>query len=501
MTDQDQGKLVLAAARRGGGGPRLLPEQSAFFDLALRNEGQRAVTAPGLEGNLWTPVFRAYDASGKMVIQGTNHDADERAVGEMGEPEESAPERVTLASGEEQRTWADLWYFGAPLPPGRYAFEALHHASPPPAPGTPLVSNRVPFEVVEARVGAWALGYESAFRKASTLAWIAAPREGGAAELLVRLSGFSDHTTSQDGATSHGVVPEDARVAVSQVAPDASGNWLGWVAVAHGAQVELMQQNMTFPEWRSGPIALPIADALPVPRFPDRGHAVFLATGARDGHPALAGVIVRESAAAHTPWSVPLAARPDRSACAFSARGAVSLLLVTDDGQAARLSRLDVHESGAVTSAERVVRVTPHEVLAVAVDMRPGAPQAFVVLEADRTAHDRVALVRLPIAGPPPAASQLAALPGWPIAPQDAAAPRPLRARELSLEVAPNGAALIALVDDQGRLYGGRADGALSLLREGGTRRALHPHVGATHEHHAISCFTEQGTLFHAGGH
>jgi hypothetical protein len=276
---------------------------------------------------------------------------------------------------------------------------------------------------------------------------------------------------------SHGPVPPGARVAVSQLAPDGAGNWTGWVAVVAGGSVELVRHNMAHPLWRSGTAALPLRDPLAVPRFPDRGHAVFLATGAGPGGPALAGLVAPPGTPMGKVWSVPLRAQPTLSACAFMATGAISLLLVSQDGKETRLSRIDVDDSGKVTSPERVVRTTGRRVLAVTADVRAGSPLSFLILEADQ---NRLALGTIPLVGearfPEPTP-----LPGWPAVPA-----------EVDLEVAMNGTVLLAVIDAQGNLYGGTPSDGL----EPAGARVSQPRAVAIYKGVVYSGFTDKGYLF-----
>lgn len=239
---------------------------------------------------------------------------------------------------------------------------------------------------------------------------------------------------------------------------------------------------------------LPVSDALPVPRFPDRQHAVFLATGNGKDGTKLTGVVVREGERAPRPWGVPLSSRVTRSACLFGATGAISLLFASEEGRTTGFILLDVDETGKVTKDERVVRATPNEVLALTADMREGAPPAFLVLEADREKHDHLALVRLLLTGKSEVMN-LTPMPGWPVT-GEREERKPLRAAEVFLDVGPDGSAWAAMVDDQGNLYGGRLDRSLMLVREAKRAKGLFPHVAALRRSLTISCFTADGMIF-----
>ncbi|AUX43475.1 uncharacterized protein SOCE26_049240 [Sorangium cellulosum] len=486
-----EGAVVLQAARAGWS--RLIPEQSALFDVTLRNGAGAPRQVTSLNDNTWTPVVRAYDASGQLLAEGSPRDLQERLAGHMGEPTEAPPATVTLGPGEEQPLPVELWHFMNPLRPGRYALEVVHTADP--ASATPVSSGRVPFEVIPAGVEACALGYESAQRLSTVLAWIAVPSDTSAPELFARASG-STHAAPQSAGRSFGAVPPGAAIAVGAAPPDAMTTWLGWVAVAAGGQVELHQHSLGAPAWRSGPIPLPVAGAVPVPRFPDRGHAVFLATGLAGGRPALTGVSARPKAPPPAAWTVPLAALPRRSACAFAATGAIAVILVSDDGATTRVARVDVDESGAVVSPERVLRTSPNEVLAVTVDQRPGAPQVVLLLESNRTQPNRVALVRLPLAGGAAAVVPFAPARGWPSVVAEGGE-RALRAREVALEVDWDGRPQLALVDELGRLFAGPLDGSpLGMIRDAARGPARCPHAGALREQTTFAGFAADGSLF-----
>lgn len=488
--------VILHAAPRGGSA-RLFPEQAASFDLALQNHGAAPEEVTTLDGNMDTPLVRAFDAGGNRLFELGGSAMGERIAGNMGPLPPMPPRKASLEPGKEQTLWVNLWAYHEPLKLGAYGFEAIHHAR---ATGPVVVSNRVPFEIVRADVLGAALGYDSSVRMASTLAWIAAPHDKqGPPRLLARLSGFDNHASVQQGGTDLGEAAPDARPAVSQIPPDGKANWLGWIAITGPKSVELVRHNMTQQMWRSAPVALPITDAVAVPRFADRGHAVFLATGKGASGPTLAGAVVTMGAPPSPAWAVPLSAQPSKAVCAFGMSGPISVLYATDDGQSTRFIRIDLDESGRVVAPEQVVRTTPNRLVALAVDMRVRAPLGFVILESNRTMPDRLALVRIPLAGAAPPIVPFAPLGGWPSV-DDGGLTRVIPAQAIDMEVGIDGVPRVGLTDERGRLFGGPLDGSPLSRLSGEGSKALFPHVVVTSTRVTTSCFTEEGFLFHAGG-
>jgi hypothetical protein len=490
-------KVLLEVTRSGW--TRLIPEQSALFDVALRNGTAAPVTLTSLNSNAATPVVRALDASGTVLAEGNPRDLEERIAGDMGEPVPSPLVTVTLAPGAKDESPVELWHFMNPLRPGRYAVEVLHAADP--ASATPLSSGRVAFDIVAATAGPCANGYESSQRLATILAWVAVPEDTKEPELFARSSGES-HAAPKVAGRSFGRVARGAKIAVSHVPPDAMTTWLGWVAVASGTEIELIQHNTGDPGWRSGPIKLPLSGATPIPRFPDRTHAVALATGLAGEKPALAGVVARPNTPAAAPWVTPISAVPKLSACAFAAGGPIAVLLIADDGTTTHVTRIDVEETGAVVKAEHVLRTSPNEALAAVVDIRPNSPPTLLIVEANRATPDRIALVRIPLSGGQASIVPFAPAKGWPYEGEGAAA-RPLRAKEIALEAGWDGVPHIAFIDELGRLFAGALDGSpLSMIRDAAAGPARCPHIGALREHATPSSFVADGSLFFApGGH
>jgi hypothetical protein len=277
---------------------------------------------------------------------------------------------------------------------------------------------------------------------------------------------------------------------------------LHWLAVTTNHEVEVVQHNYTSQYWRSGPIALGLINALPVPRFPDRRHAVYLATGQGATRPELVGVRVSQGESnPPAPWRVALARVPFLSAVSFTMEGALVILLASQEGSSTVLSQLTVDEEGRVIWPDTAIRTSDARVLAMAVDMRPGAAPKFLVLEEDAREHGRISLVHIPLMGridamPP------TPLPGWPMRAEGEKS-IPLAAREIALEVATDGAPWVVFTDERDNLHAGSlVDFRVKQIRAGegpnGEKRlAIHPHVGALANSVTVSCFTETGELFH----
>jgi hypothetical protein len=492
MSPSTQGALALRAAPRGETAKPLVPEQAAEFDLFLRNQSKAPLVVNSLD-NRFTPIIHLFDAQGRPLGHYTQADGRARIVGDSAPKARESIRTETLAPGEEGTTWVNVWSRTNPYPPGTYGFEATHQAGG----ATVLASARLPFEIVAAQVGSAALGYDKPIRTNTVLAWLATPKGGRTARLLIRLSGFTSHQAVQFGATPHGEFPLNSRVSVSATPPDGALPAVGWVGVVSGDTLQLIQHNLSMPMSRPPAATLPSADAVPVPRFPNRGRAVFLATGTSAKGPVLIGVKASASDTALHPWSVSLSHKPVYSACAFMMAGAITVLLASDDDRISRLSRLEVSEDGAVISAERVIRESTNEVLAMVTDLRGGEPLSFVVLEADRERHDYLAFVKIAANGALKATG-LRAVAGWPAVEVNGQR-QPERARDLILETDDQGLPWLALTDSRGDFRGGRMDGALSLLREGRLGRALFPHIGALARSVSFACFTPDGMLFHSG--
>jgi len=511
--------LALIVSPRDSEDARFLREQSVAFNLALHNEGTTPQTVLAISSNRSTPVLRILDADGKPIGEYTPNDMFNRMLKSRGR-RRPPPKSIEIKPGLVNTTWVNLWTYMPPLPSGSYAFEIRHFTD---SGSAPMTSNRLSFEIMDARVLNHAIAYESFSRMVSTLAWVAEPYdERYKPRLLLRLSNFSAHHTIQQGSTFCGEVSADTLLALSQIPPGERSSWLGWLSVVSDNKVELIQHNMTFPRWRSGPMELSLTDIQPLPRFPDRGYAVFLATGTDlDGKAALTGLVVKEGEADPSPWTLPISTNPTRSACAFDVTGPISLLLVSEEENSegktiTLITRLDVDESGQIATPERIIRTTENKALAVAVDMRPNAPQAFIVLEAHPQKYDHLALIRIPVDGKPEI-PELASLEGWPAMtragkdyewpPGQGTVDRasevriPLAATQVSLEIDLNGTPWMAMVDEQGDFYATRLDGQpLTFLRENGEFQSESLHIAALSRGLTISCFSQRGALVHLGG-
>jgi hypothetical protein len=475
--------MQLRVTRAEEDGETLFAEQAPRFDVTLENGGADAVEVMSLSGNLFTPVMRLLDEAGAILAEHTTVHLGARMVGDISAVVAGhQAQREVFAPGQAASSRVNLWAFGDPLPPGRYAFEAVHQIEA----GRQLTSNRLPFEIVPARAGRVALGYESAVRMASLLTWVA--EAAGETRLLVRLSGFNSHAKIQQGALAYGGVTADAHIAVGQVAADGVCSWLGWVAVTEGAQAWLLHHNMATEAWRSPTLALG-AEVVPVPRFPDREHAVFLAWSADP--PALHGALVRAGDTVVAPWRVPLGAPPTLAACAFALAGPIALLFVHDDGARTRVTRIDVAEDGSVITPERTIGETALAVIALAADIRPKHEPSFVLVAADRDASDHLSVARLALDAvalelPPPAP-----MAGWP----DEAGPhgrRAIAAREASIEVSRDGALWLLVRDGRDRVFAGRLEGA--LVRHYEDQPVSGAHLAGLQQV-AIGAFDERGLL------
>ena len=151
------------------------------------------------------------------------------------------------------------------------------------------------------------------------------------------------------------------------------------------------------------------------PTIPASGNTtVLLATGlSAKGDPVLAGVVV-EPQGAKAAWHVPLRALPKLTACTFMSGGGIQVLLVSDDGKQSVARKLEVDETGKVLSPEHDIRTTSNAIVAVATGRR--SPQAFfLMLEADRARHGRMALLKVPSKGEAKImAADLGFPQGWP---------------------------------------------------------------------------------------
>jgi hypothetical protein len=487
--------LRLIVSPRDQTGGRLLPEQSAFFNITLRNEGSEAVRAFALDGNDTSPVFRVYDHNGNVLVEATHSTLIDRFGADMGEPIPQEPILVGLGPGEAATTFVDLWSYTDPLPKGRYEFGAAHRVGA--GSGDWIESNRLAFDVVDAVVSEAVLGYENVRRDSSLTVWVAQPEGKDQPQLLARLSAIGNQATAQRSGRALGPVAPGSRVAIGGKPPEGTPTDEGWFAVAGPGSVEVIQHFRTNPQWRSGPFEVPFANPHPVPGFPDRRHAVALFWGERqDGVTYLAGFVVSAREGVKTQWTLPLASPPSLIACLFSETGPIALLLATGGNQGVQLSRIDIDEAGKIVAAERIVRSSPDQLLAVAVDQRPEQPQMFYALEGEARRPDHLTLVRIPLAGEP-RTHDFGAVPGWPVSEG-----RPERATRLDFTVGWDGIARLALLDRRGDYFAGPLDGS-PLLQVAdavhGPRVAL-PLVAALRGDLSYSGFTGEGHLVYLGG-
>jgi hypothetical protein len=474
---------------RGEASGPFLPEQEVPFDIALRNDGSARAEFVSISGNMNTPVIRVRDASGTLLGQYTRRNASERMNGDASTRVQRQPKMVRLAPGAEDQTFFNVWRYREPLGPGNYSVEVAHRPAPA---ADPIVSQRIPFSIVRAKVITAAMGFESAQRFSTILAWLAAA-EGGRPRLLARLSGMAGHGGLNAGATMLGEYPAETRLAVGEIPPEGEMNWMGWIAAVTGSHAELIRHNMIVPAWRSGPLALPLQDAVPVPRFPDRGHAVLLVTGSGQSGPVLCGLVVEEEGGAqHRPWTLPLPLKPQHSACLFGAHNPIILLFAGDDGRQSSLYRLVVDESGKMLVPAERVRQTENVVLAVASDLRLGETPTFLVLEAERDKLDRNTLVHVPLRGPA-AEAEPRQMGNWP---KDSEGRAGMPAA-VAIEAAGSDVA-IALTDAQGRLFGGTAAGSIQRLSSEGVAGLVSPHIGAIQRSTVFSAFRPDGLIYYA---
>ena len=491
MQPDPSSSLALTATQLGGPRP-LAAEEGADFDLILQNQGTTAQTVQSLE-NDYTPVYEIYDSSGHELGKFNAHERTLRTVGDIGTAESGEPDEVTLEPGNSVHTWARLWAFRDPLPPGRYAFQAQHETV---RGASPIQSNRATFTILPARVKSVAVAPDSPSRANSVLAWLAQVDQSPGLRLLIRQSGFSSHKSVQVGGIASGDFPEGSRVALSAMPMDAQFSPLNWVAVLSGPKLQMIQHGMAVSRWRAPVMTLPASDAVPMPRFPNRQHAVFLATGTVQGGPALIGVVVTNGGSSPAPWTVRLRGLPTHAACAFSMAGPITVLYATDDRQTSRLYRLHVSEDGGIAAPEAMVYESPNRVLAVATDMRLGQPASFVVVEADRTRHNNLGFIKVPLAGNP-MAMKLHEYQGWPMRTNVNGTGTPLPTIGVDFDLDATGMPWLAVVSENGELVGGRLDGSLQDLRENKNQHCSWPQVAGLADNMTLSCFLDNGMLLH----
>ena len=491
----DTRNLTLEAHTGEGWDGRLVPEQAAIFRLILTNTGRQVCQVVSMDGNSDTPRVQLLDPDGQLIDGATPRALESTMFGDLEPPVKQPLVTRQLAGREQETTYVSLWDFARRPPLGAYRFEAIHAAG---LNGGAIAANRIPFQIVPAHIGSAAMAYDTPGHSGTVLAWTATAPQIGTI-LLVRVSGNLGHSTVQSGGIPQAKVPAGVSLATSIVPLGLTTNGGGWVAMADGKRITIFRHDLAAPVRQGVPVESPVANPLLLQRFPDRGHAVVLATGEGARGPALTGVTVAEDGSTAKPWTVPLAARPVHAACVFGPKGAISLLLISETAAETHISRMDVDESGEVLAEETVVRTTGNRVLAVAPDMRPGQAPAFVFLEADPERPNRIQAVVVPLVGGPLVPAELSAVPGWPGLDAEGKG-TPVPAAEICLEMALDGTPWVALTDAAGALYAGRIGGRLALLRDAlEGRKATHPHIAALHEGTTVACFTETGALFHAG--
>ncbi len=495
MTPPATTTVRLLTSPRGNRQGPLYPEQTADFDLVLRNTGPSPVQVQSLEGNLESPTIRIFGPTGMLTAANRRMRA-ERMLGDASTIRQDSRQMVTLQPGGQQGTWANLWAFRDALPPGTYSFDVVHNLGP----AGVATAERLQFEIVKARVRDAAFGYDSRNRAQSELAWLVAPEGAPKVRLLLRESGFSGHGSLHQGGTMLGEFDPDTRLAISQLAWDGVATPVGFVAAfSRDGHATVFRQASTFVQGPASQVDLGVRDPVPVPRFPNRGHAVVLATGMSPKGPVLAGAVVGAQAPPH-PWTVPIPGIPKLSACAFMNTGSIQVLLVFDDGKESTAGILEVDENGKVSAPLKTVRTTPNALVAVTMGQR--SPQAFfILLEAHRTKHDRFGMLRIPATGDRKTdLTDLGLIKGWPSLPAAADGPQARPAQTMQLEQAMDGGVWLAMTDTQGDLYCGKVDASLALIREAKSSPVMFPNVAALRR--GITCFgfTVDGQMYLPGG-
>lgn len=471
----------------------LFPEQSAEFDVLLRNTGPEAVSAIQINGDFTTPVYTLFDANGKEIASFTKAHLFARKGVDLGTKSPPVARLRNIPPGRADQTKFNVWSFVRPYPPGRYAVQVSHRIAPS---GPVISSERVPFEIVKAHVAGVALGYDNPSRSASVLAWLACRNAGENPRLLVRLSTLDGYQFLLTGGSTHGDFPTGSTVAVAQMAPGVPEGVLGWLGVASPGHAVVIRHNLGYPYWRSPAIPLPLDRPVAVPRFPDLGQeAIFLATGASGNGGALVGVRVDQAKGPAAPWSVPLQAVPSMTACALRLKRLLSILTVTNHQSGSRISRLEVTIDGKVVSPEKVVRSSSNLVVGVAPGMDPSSG-SFVAMETSPGRPDRYALVRIPLNGRADAGS-MQHFRTWPV---DAAG-TPLSPHSFFVEELPKDSVGFAFAGPDGVFGAGRVapKPTLSKFRDRSQSESLFPHLAALSRGIAPACFTAEGRLFIAG--
>ena len=512
----DSAKVTVTVTPRVPGGA-LFPEQSAIFDLVLSNTSAEAANLPDFDSNRWTPVYRIFNSAGERLLELTISDLYARFGAEMGEPDPEPPHLTPVPANGTIKSWLDLWSFTPPLPKGDYSL-VLHHVLDPET-NEAVDSAPVLFSVVDADVQEAVLSYEDQKLETSVLAWLAAPREGGDPEILVRLSALNNHRSAQRSGNAFGKTPTGSKLALSAKPREGTPTDQGWLAVISGNSVTLFYMNRAAEVWKSDAVTVPFVQPLPVPGFPDRNHCVFLASGLlSDGSSALLGLTSPKSEApeevvdrapgprrprpaasnpapAIKPWVLPLQANPTVTACAVTATGPIPLLLATETATETTLFRLDILETGTAEAPERVAHSSPHRLLAL-LPNRPSAPPGFLAVLADREKHDQLTVVRIPVTGD----AEVVELPptaGWPTVDE-----LPLAPLHFQVAYVTNDQAVFAFLDERGNYYAGSLDGSpVALIAPGGfPPRITLPHIAALHQRLTFAGFSDLGSLIYLVG-
>lgn len=360
-----------------------------------------------------------------------------------------------------------------------------------------IASPRVPFEIRPAHVESMALSFDGPARLNSITAWISKTDRSASPRLLIRQSGFTSHRVAQVGGTANGEFAEGSLVALSAMPVDARFPPFNWAAVVSGSAVHVVQHSMSVPSWRSPAMPLYVSGAIPIQRFPNRGYAVFLATAARGSDGVLVGAVVKSGDSSPHVWPLPLKARPLHAACAFEMAGAITVLYSSTEGATSRLHRIDVSEDGQLLRPETAVHETSNRVLSVVADMRPGQAPSFIVLEEDPSHANFLGFSRIPVNGPVTAAT-LRELPEWPMS-ESRGVKAPERAANIGFDLDMMGMPWLATTLADGRFYGGRLDGSVAKLSDG-EQRCSFPHPGGITKSMTLSCFLENGMMFHSRG-
>ncbi|HZS56456.1 MAG TPA: hypothetical protein VFA65_18770 [Bryobacteraceae bacterium] len=488
-------QFVLEISPRGDWKHELFPEQSAEFNLNLRNAGASVASAFALYGSYETPRIVVYDSQGARIGIYTKAQQYERKVGDLARREPPEPQQRPMQPGKGSSISFNIWGYRPPLPPGHYSVQVEHQTGP----SEPFISSdRYSFEIVPAAVKSAALSYDTANRISSVLAWLDAETHGTAASerLLLRVSAVKGHASAMQGATSHGQFPTGSLVSVAQLARGSQEDGLGWAAVLSGKHVTLIRHNLSYPYWKSE-AELAIDDAVPVSRFPSmEGQALFLATGHGAKGPTLTGALFEQPKGLLQQWTMPLAESPSLTACLARVKRPAALLLATNRQSDSQVSRIDVTAEGKLSGEEKIVRRSPNIVIAAASAFNAESGDAFFVLEADREQADKMAVVTVPMSGPV-RAPKLQPVPGWPRE-ENGSAIKPLQTQ---IEQAVDGSIAIVFVDSRGFFYGGKLSPKpfVGKLRANPESPCTFPHVAALSRNVTPACFTSQGLLFTPG--